>query len=152
MKPQEIYAKLFTALMENGYYDPTEYYAEKNTRLLQSLTDDMFDGVFWFKLKTHDIFSTLQINSRTNIIKIVAFIVGLEGPKAIKEIFIDTFSQRAALPTLIIDEDGDINCIHYVLEPYNSEQLINVLGWFDVALDVFIEQYQQVLLKIGNGN
>lgn len=148
LEPQEIYGKLFTALMESGYYDPTEDYAEKNTKLLENLSQGEFKGIFCFRLKTYNLLSTLNIDSNSTMIRVTTFISGLLGSKEIKELFIKLLSKNIACPILSIDDDEDIKCEYYLFTPYNAEQLITVLNWFDDVIKLFVQQYPEAVKQL----
>lgn len=142
MKPQEIYGKLFIALMEKGYYDPTEDYAKANVELLQSLNEESFEGVFYFKLKAYNLVSALSIKTSTSRMRLYVPLSGISGSKEFKKSLINSFLENVTSPNLRID-DEDIIFEYYLFAPYNTEQLITILNWFDGVIKLFVQQYQE---------
>ena len=145
MVNSELIINLLDALLENGYYDPTEKYASNNAELLLQLSshNPVFSGEFLFKFKRLSLYGLLHIDSESSMLKIITPLT-LDGTMRFKQAVITNFLRKYTSPTISINEENNILFEYELFYPTSVEQFINVISNLAQLVEKFYDEYKQL--------
>lgn len=148
---RNMYIKMLDALLDNGYYDPSESYATQNIEILEALNSDKEDyaGGFLFKTKSNHMYASIQIDGKKDRFTLVARAPALIENDDFNHVFINQFLQKHYSPLICLyksdDETSIISFEYCMFLPFNTDQVINMINWFDSVLVSFLSEYNNIV-------
>ncbi|TXJ00399.1 MAG: hypothetical protein E6Q32_06505 [Neisseriales bacterium] len=147
---QNQYISMFTRLLQEGYYDPEDSYANHNVDFLKTLEskDETCHGQFLFKLKLSEFISTVRVGNDVDRFSLSTSFPVLINNAPFNHAIIDNFLQKAYCPTIYLyteKENTSIFLEYNMFLPFNEDQIMKVVKWFDQVVMQFIEDYNRLV-------
>ena len=145
-KKQDI-EEILESLLEYGYYDPEERYANTNTTLLESLQDveqTEYRGAFSFCLKhSPQQIAFLEMDSNVSFIKLSTYLNDFTESFLFKQAFVTDFLRKYNCVSIYIDSCCDFRFEQLLFVPLNKEQFLAALEFYDLMLTKFHTEYRR---------
>ena len=147
---QNQYISMLTRLLQDGYYDPEESYANHNVDFLKTLEskDETCHGQFIFKLKSAEFISTIRVGNDVDKFSLSTRFPVLIDNTAFNHAVIDSFLQKTYCPAIYLYTEKENTSIFFeynMFLPFNDEQIMKVVKWFDQVVMQFTGDYNRLV-------